>query len=100
MKVRSGAVLAAALLAGCGAPRETAVPSAPLSGATLALEGRRLLAVGQADSAIVILMQALGLDSSNAAAREDLARARYQRALESDTGGADRFAAGGLRILS
>jgi len=85
MKVRSGAALAVALLAGCGGPREAAVPSPPVNSATLALEGKRLLALGQADSAAVILTQALGLDSSNAPAREDLARARYQRAMESDT---------------
>ena len=89
----SGRILAAALLvglAGCSGTRTTVEPTASSSALPPALEGKRLLAAGDVDSAVVVLTRALREDSTDNGIRGDLAFARYQRVLQSDT--ADRRA--------
>jgi tetratricopeptide (TPR) repeat protein len=85
MTLRLLAVVAAMVLAGCGASRESAESPSPVTGAALGLEGKRLLAMGKTDSAVAVLSEALALDSSNSVVREDLALARYLMSLQGDS---------------
>lgn len=83
-------ILAAALLlglAGCSGTRTAVEPTVRSSALPPALEGKRLLAEGHVDSAVVVLTEALREDSTDNGVREDLAFARYQRVLQSDTAG-------------
>ena len=84
MTVRITAGVLAVLLAGCSASRQPAAVEPPPSAAELAIQGKRLLALGEVDSARAMLEQALALDSGNVQIRRDLASALYR-----STGGGD-----------
>ena len=85
MSVQKVAAILAVVVAGCTGSQNAVESSLPPTSAALAREGSRLLALGKADSATVVLVQALAVDSSNSGARADLALARYQRASRGDS---------------
>jgi len=86
MKVRHLALCILGVLVGCSGSRQAGEPASPgRNPALLKQEGQRQLAMGNPDSAVTLLQEALALDSTSVGTREDLALARYQRAFKGDS---------------